>query len=162
MGYTRQRQMSACKRGVRPLSVRHSAFVAYLSWWRGSRACKGWFRRVAPGVSDSRPGPADHLAGTVLCVPMGWKPWTLRAGVSKAVTVMLLSSSEAGAGHQIRRRVLVLAPAGAAAARASRRTAGKSSYSATRHQLSWLQAPLGLGHYGVSPGRLITDGEIYS
>ena len=27
---------------------------------------------------------------------MGWKPWTLGAGVSKAVTVMLLSSSEAG------------------------------------------------------------------
>jgi hypothetical protein len=37
----------------------------------------------------------------------------------------------------------------------------KPSYSAARHRLSWLQAPLGLGHYGVSPGCLITDREIY-
>src|SRR5450759_498681 len=87
MGCTRQRQMSAFKRGVRPLGVRHSAFVAYLSRWRGSRACRGWFRRVAPGGVGLTARAGGSPCGDCLCGPVGWKPWTLGAGVSKAVTV---------------------------------------------------------------------------
>jgi hypothetical protein len=36
---------------------------------------------------------------------VGWKPGTLGAGVSKSATVVVLSSSEAGAGLRMRRRV---------------------------------------------------------